>query len=449
MITEPARRIPLVDEADVLILGGGTTGVCAAVRSARRGLRTVLVERHNMLGGTATTALVTHWPSGRDARYEERIIGGLSLELINRLEKRGQAVQEKHATRAYSFVQSEMVGELEKLALEAGVVIHLHTWFAAPWCENDRLCGVFVENKDGRGAIAARVVIDCTGDGDLLYRLGVPAYEPAVPQPPTGCFLLHGMNDIEAHLDWIELVRTDGARYGITPDCGWNYRVPGRFDVRVVAELHTFGGNLCHAADLTAAELASRSKARAFIDLIRDHMPKDKLPLLSVFAGMIGIRQTRQFKSLRAARGDDLLAGVIPGDCIGLSSNRIDIHGQDGSFTFRYLNGEEMFIRNRQTKPVMRRWRPDDGRDVRYYGLPFSCTVPDSACPNLLMAGRMLDADSAAFGALRLQMYLNEFAEAAGEAAVLMIERHIAARDVNPAELRERLIDGGTILKNK
>ncbi|MBN2641684.1 MAG: FAD-dependent oxidoreductase [Victivallales bacterium] len=444
--TEPSKSVPVIDEADVLIIGGSPTAVCAALRAARRGLKVVIIERSNMIGGTCTNALVCHWPSGLDANYEERIIGGISFEIIERLQKRGLVTQDSSSTRPYSFVPTEMVVELENLLTENGVAFHLHTLGCSPWVENDQLKGIFIENKNGRSAIRSQIVVDCSGDGDILAQLDVPAYFGKELQPPSLCFLLHGMDDVEKRIDWIELVKQKGMEYGIEPDWGWNFPMPGRFNIRVMAEFHVFGGNLCIAEDLTAAEVAGRKKARAFFDLIRSHMPIDEQPLLSIFPALIGIRQTRQFKAIKQVRGKDLLAGNIPEDYIGRSSNRVDIHNsKNGAITFRYLNGEEHYIEGRGIPSKKTRWR-NDNKEVLYYGIPFSCTIPQSKYPNLLMAGRMFDADTEAFGALRLQMYLNELGEAVGEASSLMLRHNIAAKDVNVAELRELLVDGGSLL---
>ncbi|MBO5219059.1 MAG: FAD-dependent oxidoreductase, partial [Clostridia bacterium] len=81
-IFEPARAIPVVREADVCVLGGSCTGVFAAVRAARLGMRVVLIERENMLGGAAVTGLVNIWHTLKDMDENEQIIAGLTEEVI-------------------------------------------------------------------------------------------------------------------------------------------------------------------------------------------------------------------------------------------------------------------------------------------------------------------------------------------------------------------------------
>ena len=108
-IVEEARSVPIIDEADLCVLGGSCTGVFAAVRAARLGLRVALVERMGCFGGVATLSLVNVWHSPMDEVFEQTIIGGLTIELMERL-KRRQAVKEypRSSHCAWSFNPFEM-----------------------------------------------------------------------------------------------------------------------------------------------------------------------------------------------------------------------------------------------------------------------------------------------------------------------------------------------------
>ena len=87
-IHEPARDVPVVHECDVCVIGGGGTGVFAAVRAARLGATVALVENNGFFGGIATAGLVNIWHSIYDTAGERQIIGGLTVEVIERLQKR-------------------------------------------------------------------------------------------------------------------------------------------------------------------------------------------------------------------------------------------------------------------------------------------------------------------------------------------------------------------------
>ena len=199
-VTEAQREVPVIREADVIVVGGGPGGTAAAITAARNGAKTVLLERYGHLGGMATGGLVNIIPNLADI-YGRQWIGGFCQELITRVKNRGAAdfppeaawgqpvpeLVEKYAKAGmghfylrqnqddervvlYSAVIDPEVGkdELNEMAKEAGVELLLHTWVTAPIVENGCVRGVIAESKAGRQAILGKVVIDATGDGDLL-----------------------------------------------------------------------------------------------------------------------------------------------------------------------------------------------------------------------------------------------------------------------------------------
>lgn len=443
-VLEQYKEIPLFDSGDILILGGSSTGLAAAVRAARHGHHVIMVEKYNRLGGTATSGYVCHWPSGLDSVYDKQIIGGFSFDFIKRMKKRNAVKQDQSDTRPYSFLPGEMSIEMDEYIKENHISLHLCTLACAPYIENDELKGVFVENKNGRGLITAKVIIDCTGDGDLLYRLGVPSYSGPNLQPPTSCFLVAGLKKANEYVNINALLAEKGESYGIEKDWGWKFTLPGQYDLTIVAKMHTLGmGQLTLEENLTRAEMEGRRKARAYVDMIRDAVPSCVAPILVDVPGTIGIRQTRQFEAVEQVRAEQLLRGIVPDNCIGLCSNRIDRHNPDGSISFTYLTGRFNQFYTDGRKAVESTWM--EGKPILYYGIPYHCLVPNSKYTNLLMAGRMFDADEGAFAALRLQMYLNEMGEAVGEAANIMLHKGCSAADVPIKELQNNLEEGGTI----
>ena len=202
-ITEPAREIEICREVDVVVVGGGPGGIGSALAAARSGADTVLVERYGHLGGMATGGLVTIIPNLSDISGEQQITG-ICQELVDRLDARGATHYPKKeawgstdeklvqhyidANLAWFYIRDDrnigrkrvlytalidpeiMKCELNTLMEEAGVNLYLHCWGARPIVEGNNVKGVIVENKSGRQAILAKVVIDCTGDGDLLRR---------------------------------------------------------------------------------------------------------------------------------------------------------------------------------------------------------------------------------------------------------------------------------------
>ncbi len=198
-IVEPERKIPLIYEADVCVVGGSCTGVFAALRAARLGAKVVIVECQNSFGGVATNGLVSLWHGFYDIGHKKQIIAGLSEEVLSRL---SPIDYRTGAGDSHFFNPNELKIELDAVLKEAGVKIYLHTFYAGISCDGDRITSIFVENKDGRGAIKAKFFIDATGDGDLCRDLGIESYVNDNIQPPSAVYMMQGTKDHERKRDY-------------------------------------------------------------------------------------------------------------------------------------------------------------------------------------------------------------------------------------------------------
>jgi flavin-dependent dehydrogenase len=218
-IREPARDVSVVHETDVCVVGGSCTGVFAAVRAARLGMRVAIIEKQNCFGGVATAGDVNIWHSLHDTVANKQIIAGLTLEVIERLRKRGAVNMTGSAESAYVLNTEELKIELDELVTENSITPFLHTFYVAPAIENGALQAVIVENKNGRQAIRARCYIDATGDADLALHLGLPSYRPETLQPPTTCAKIEGMGAL-GEFDWNGAIRDHGHEFGLATDWG-------------------------------------------------------------------------------------------------------------------------------------------------------------------------------------------------------------------------------------
>ena len=170
-IAEPAREIPVLAETDVLVIGGGPAGVAAAIAASRAGAETYLVERYNHLGGLWTGGLVlpllsTHAVDKQKQR--KQVIHGIGGEMAQRLFELGMAINEVNPVvdpEAAKYVLDEMI-------TESGVKMLYHSWGVNAIMDGNTIKGVFIESKSGRQAVLAKVVIDCTGDGDVFHWAG-------------------------------------------------------------------------------------------------------------------------------------------------------------------------------------------------------------------------------------------------------------------------------------
>jgi ribulose 1,5-bisphosphate synthetase/thiazole synthase len=170
-ILEPAREIPIIEEPDVLVVGGGPAGVAAAIAAGRAGVKTVLVERYNHLGGLWTGGLVlpllsTH-AVGKKGRHQQ-VIYGVGDEMVQRLRQIDMVIDEVNPV-----VDPEAAKYLfDMMIKESSVKMLYHCWASNVVVEDGWIKAVILETKSGRVAIAPKMVVDGTGDGDILHLAG-------------------------------------------------------------------------------------------------------------------------------------------------------------------------------------------------------------------------------------------------------------------------------------
>lgn len=182
-LTEPARVLPVIDECDVLVCGGGVAGIAAALAAARTGARTVLLEREFLLGGLATLGLVTIYLPLDDG-CGHQVSFGIAEELLRRSIRSG-IVEDRYPAGwldgtpnadgprfEVQYNPNVFAVEVEKLLTDAGVKILYGTLAAETIVADGRITAVLIENKSGRSAIRVRSVVDATGDADICKLSG-------------------------------------------------------------------------------------------------------------------------------------------------------------------------------------------------------------------------------------------------------------------------------------
>jgi len=442
-VSEEARDIPVIDETDICVLGGSGTGVFAAIRAARLGARVSIVEKQNCFGGVATSSLVNIWHSLYDTEFKTQIIAGLTLELIERLRKRGAVRQtDNNPHVATVFNSAELKIELDEAILENKVRPHLHTLFCAPVVTDGKLDAVIVENKSGRGAIRAKAFIDATGDGDLCDRLGLASYVVEHLQPPTTCAHFSKWPGLD-RVDTNKILLEHGKERDLPEGFAWGAVMPGT-ETYMLAGTRAYGKNCAVAEELTAAELEGRRQVRAIMDTLKQHGPDTGLGLVGL-GSQIGIRETRHIKCRYQVTDDDVLYGKRFDDAIANGSYRVDVHHQEKpGITFKYLDGSLVY--SRPGYPHKKgRWRDETPEDPTFYQIPFRSLVPGTY-DNLILAGRMLDAAKEAYGGIRVMVNMNQAGEAAGVAAWLSLSAGKGIPELDPQDIRKLLADGGSII---
>lgn len=195
-ITLPSASIPVAREVDVLVIGGGASGIAAAIAAAKGGAQTMLVEQRGFLGGMGTVALVPAFCPFTDKR--KPIIRGLGLQLMERMKQAcdPQYREEYQEMLDWVPIDPEVLKRVyDDAILESGVTPLYHTFVYDVVRSEDRrkVEGVVIVNKTGRSFIPCRYIIDCSGDGDIAALAGVPFQkggEAGELQPGSMCYLL-------------------------------------------------------------------------------------------------------------------------------------------------------------------------------------------------------------------------------------------------------------------
>ena len=449
-IFEPARHTPIACEVDLCVVGGSCTGVFAAVRAARLGLSVALIEQNVLFGGMATAALVNEWHSTRDVAGQKTIIGGLTQEVMARLRKRGVVSEMGSGRIQWRFNAAELALELDALVRNPDGEKGFIRPFLAARCvgaiaesrgEKTAISGVFIEDRSGRRAIRARFWVDASGDGVLLRAAGLGAWKNETLQPVNLQALQRGWQEIEnGVLDRARKNWADEFGYPHENAAPWPVGVSGADELRNVFGPRLNGVDASDADQYTHALLEGRRMQRALCLMLE----KESGQPFSVVAHAhaLGVRQTWQACCEHRLRGEELLRGEPFFDAIAKGTYPLDIHSAQGT-SLRYLDGREEQI-SVSGERLWTRWR-DENESPTCYQIPFRALVPQNSA-NLVVAGRLLDADAQAFGGARVMVNCNQMGEAAGVAAFLCLQNRSAPSQLDAPALRSTLNAGGSLL---
>jgi len=434
---ERAREIPAYGEYDVVVCGGGSTGFIAAIAAARRGAKTLLIERYGFLGGTATAGLMVEFGSMFDG--EKRLLGGATHEFLHRLESYGGAYFNNKRNHSMVFDPESMIAVCQAMVEESGAELLLHAWLAGAIVEDGKVAGVVVECKSGRMAVFGKVVIDCTGDGDVAASAGAPwakgragdgKTQPATIEMILGNVDASRMGRLHELIPKIKEAKAQG-RWKIPTEQLFSWgRVmkkgaPNRPESSCVFinGTNATGIDGTDARSLTEAELLTRRQVPELLAFLRDYAPGFENCHLDRVAAQIGVRETRRIEGDYVLTREDVLAGRRFEDGVVPACNSIDVHDVSGKVF------EHEFVGS-----------------GRHYQIPYRCLLPKRV-EGLLVAGRCLSADHWALGSARVMIITMPMGEAAGAAAAFAAREGVPPRKLDVAEIQEELRKGGTILE--
>lgn len=426
--------VKVAGEYDLVVAGGSSTGVCAAVTAARAGLKVALVEYNSFFGGMATAALVPVWHSLWSTDGKTQIVRGLTEEIERYLLDRGEALLTDD-TKTNTSVGCYLNVAAMQLALdhfvreEKNITPYLKAHVVAAEKDGEtRLTGVVVEDKSGRRLIRGRWFVDATGDADLAVRAGFETY--VLPkhdiQAHTLCAIVSGWTDLERRYgEKFSLNALLGPKglAGLRHVFGWTAPVVGSPELRFIAVTRVADCDPSVASELTDGLMDARRQLGKLVDAVNGNFPLEdgrRLALVAV-ASDLGIRESRHIKAKYRVTEEDVLMGRRFEDCAAKGSYRVDIHEADG-ITFKYLNG----VRQRMRVDADGRiswtedfWRLDKMTRPTWYEMPLRSLMPEKA-ENLICAGRMVDCERGAYGALRVMVNCNQMGES--------VARHVIGR---------------------
>jgi glycine/D-amino acid oxidase-like deaminating enzyme len=413
----PAQSVPVIDRCDVLVVGGGSAGLAAAIAAKRQGADVILVERYGYLGGLASGGLIVLLLTLDDGTGQQ-VVAGLCQELVDRLEARnacrypqksewgdpndeliekyrrwglvwGSAPHKVRYSVAYDPEEFKFVANT--WVAEAGVRMMFHRWATDIVREGHRITHIILASKAGRHAIACDTVIDTSGDGDIFVLAGEPFELEQVH--PWLWFRMSGIDDaaFDSKASGSFFFRTVHEGQALMP---WG--AAERIDRRIDAT---------NPADLTHAEIECRRMVMEEVDRLRAQVPGFERSHLTDIALTLGITESRRLQGRYVLARDDL---DQPFD---------DVIAVTGHWT----------------------------KYACTYQIPYRSLLPQETS-NLLAAGRCISVDHRTHHATKEIPACMATGEAAGTAASLALRSKSSLADVKVRDLQRLLSSAGAWL---
>jgi hypothetical protein len=442
-ILTPGHGLPVIADVDVAVVGGGAAGVAAAETAARHGRSVLLIERYGFCGGNAVAGLSgticgMYLSSEKNRNRPEQVVWGFTERFRAAMEAAGGITAPQRYGLTWTVTHDPLVWRevADSFLQDAGVRFLYHCMVLGVVMEGDQVQGLMVDSKAGRGVVNAKVVVDASGDGDVIYRAGwnYTRGQDGTVQNPTMIFRL-GNVDVGAFLDfWGSdticsarvsemLADRNGNGYDLPRAKIWIFPTPRPHELLVNAtRLIGRDGRELYPGDpedLTEAELVGRHQVREYARFLRDHIPGCGEAFVNDTGVQAGVRQSRSIAGVARLMNEDVVGRRKRPDGVVRSPWPIELHAG--------------------AKPKLE-WLHDD-----YYEVPWGAFLPEHG-ENIVAAGRCLSAEHEALASARVTAQCFGYGHAAGLAAATAVGRAKPVRRLKGEELRALLNADGARL---
>lgn len=436
----PAEDVPVIAEADVVVVGGGTSGFIAATAAARSGARTILVERFGYLGGCTTAPYNTGLGSFGDSDGNQ-IIRGLAWEFLERMQREGQCLVKGFRPQLWPPWTKKVALDMIE---EAGVDLYFYTWVAGVVQKDGAIQGLDVVNKGGRAVILARSFVDASGDADLAAFAGAPFEMSDIDDlQQVSCDYIACGVDAERVIEWARANRdnlrkvrgfdVDHSPAGAQPM--FTFTIPGpetpnghhigvmpTVKLCIYREAVRLQGNSdidpLNPKALTSAETEGLRGALKHLEYMRKTMPGFENAFI-VAQNHLGVRETRRIIGDHMLTIDDLKNSSRFDDVVALNCRALDYHLKGTVFKIEGITG--------------------------HHDIPLRSLTPRGV-DNLVVAGRCISCDHLSQASLRGAATCMATGHAAGTAAALAAAGNGRIRDLDIPLLQKALLEQDAIL---
>lgn len=408
-------------KTDVVVLGSGPAGFCAAYTAAKCGVKVIIVEQCGDIGGISTSGMMSHWTGSCDSP--------LYREILERSAEKNEGEFYKKITPT---IDTEKLKTLYlEMLCEVNCKIMLYTFAEDAIMQDNQIIGVSVVNKSGRTKIYAKTVIDATGDGDIAMRAGAEYFigrdEDGKMQPATLMFKVGGVDysravflgsfesTYETDKGELQALAKENIPYPAGHILVYKTTLPGVVTCNMT-NCTDINGTLCE--DLTRATITCRSQMDDIVKYLRKFVPGYENCFIISSASLIGIRETRHFKGEYVLTKEDILAARVFDDYVVKGAHfNFDVHNITGSGL------DKTGLQQGFNQP-------------KGYTIPYRCLLPIKT-DNLLLSGRNISGTHMAHSNFRAMPICAATGEAAGAAAALSVKNNVIPRNIKAEEIRK------------